>query len=139
MTIYKHFVLEKKCGNCPLPQMFKSEYRLNPQTINTLKIVNKSHKINIYNITPEGLSMPGIEISTKGSEPRDLAILDLEGFSSRRIRFEYIVFWIRVYLGYWTLRKVLIHSIKSFLRAYPSIYSKVFYYEIYLRKKLIVR
>ena len=74
------------------------------------------------------------ETSTSKSE-RARAILDLEGFSSRRIRFEYIVFWIRVYLGYWTLSKVLIHSTKSLLRAYPSIYSKVFYLRDIFEKK----
>ena len=74
------------------------------------------------------------ETFTSKSE-RARAILNLEGFSSRRIRFEYIVFWIRVYLGYWTLSKVLIHSSKSFLRAYPSIYSKVFYLRDIFEKK----
>jgi len=74
------------------------------------------------------------EQSTSKSE-RSRAILDLEGFSSRRIRFEYIVFWIRVYLGYWSLSKIFTYSVKSFLRAYPSIYSKVFYLRDLFEKK----
>lgn len=39
-------------------------------------LVNNSHKIKIYNITPEGLAMPGIEVSTNGSGPRDLVALN---------------------------------------------------------------
>ena len=33
-------------------------------------------KIKIFNITPEGLSMPGIEVNTENSEPRELAVVD---------------------------------------------------------------
>ena len=39
-------------------------------------LVNNSHKIKIYDITPEGLSMPGIEVDTEGSSPRELLVLD---------------------------------------------------------------
>ena len=39
-------------------------------------LVNNSHLIKIYDITENGLSMPGIEISTNGSSPRDLSIID---------------------------------------------------------------
>tara|TARA_B110000116_G_scaffold264986_1_gene273500 strand:+ start:196 stop:1215 length:1020 start_codon:yes stop_codon:yes gene_type:complete len=39
-------------------------------------IVNNSHKIKIYDITPEGLSMPGIEIDTENSSPRELVVLN---------------------------------------------------------------
>ena len=39
-------------------------------------LVNNSHKLKIYDITPEGLSMPGIEIDTEGSSPRELLVLD---------------------------------------------------------------
>jgi len=39
-------------------------------------LVNNSHMIKIYNIDENGLSMPGIEISTNGSSPRDLVVLD---------------------------------------------------------------
>ena len=38
--------------------------------------VNNSHKIKIYAITPERLSMPGIEISTEGSGPREMVVVD---------------------------------------------------------------
>ncbi len=37
-------------------------------------LVNNSHMIKIYDITKDGLSMPGIEISTDGSSPRDLVV-----------------------------------------------------------------
>lgn len=39
-------------------------------------LVNNSHKIKIYTITTEGLSMPGIEVSTEGSGPREMVIVD---------------------------------------------------------------
>tara|TARA_Y100001970_G_scaffold254921_1_gene331148 strand:- start:3537 stop:4823 length:1287 start_codon:yes stop_codon:yes gene_type:complete len=39
-------------------------------------LINNSHKIKIYDITSNGLAMPGIEISTNGSGPRDLVIIN---------------------------------------------------------------
>ena len=39
-------------------------------------LVNNSHKIKIYTITTDGLSMPGIEISTEGSGPREMVVVD---------------------------------------------------------------
>ena len=39
-------------------------------------ILNNTHIIKIYDITENGLSMPGIEISTGGSSPRDLEIIN---------------------------------------------------------------
>jgi len=39
-------------------------------------LVNNSHKVKIYEITPDGLSMPGIEISTEGSGPREMVVVD---------------------------------------------------------------
>ena len=39
-------------------------------------LVNNSHKIKIYDITPGGLSMPGIEISTNESSPREMVVVD---------------------------------------------------------------
>ena len=39
-------------------------------------LVNNSHLIKIYEITKDGLSMPGIEISTNNSSPRDLEIIN---------------------------------------------------------------
>ena len=38
-------------------------------------LVNNSHMIKIYHITKDGLNMPGVEISTNGSSPRDLTII----------------------------------------------------------------
>ena len=39
-------------------------------------LVNNSHMIKIFDITDDGLSMPGIEVSTGNSSPRDLTIVD---------------------------------------------------------------
>jgi hypothetical protein len=38
--------------------------------------VNNSHKIHIYNITEDGLLLPGIEINTNGSSPREMTIVN---------------------------------------------------------------
>jgi len=39
-------------------------------------IVNNSHKIMIYNITENGVDLPGIEISTEESSPREMVIVN---------------------------------------------------------------
>ena len=39
-------------------------------------IVNNSHKIMAYDITKDGLKLPGIEISTENSSPREMKILN---------------------------------------------------------------
>ena len=39
-------------------------------------IVNNSHKINIYDISEEGISLPGIEIPTDNSSPREMVVLN---------------------------------------------------------------
>ncbi len=39
-------------------------------------LVNNSHTIKIFDITDDGLSMPGIEVSTGNSSPRDLIVVD---------------------------------------------------------------
>ena len=39
-------------------------------------LINNSHLLKIYNITPSGLRLPGIEISTNNSGPREMVIFD---------------------------------------------------------------
>ena len=39
-------------------------------------VVNNSHVIKVYDITEDGLSLPGIEISTDNSSPRELVVVD---------------------------------------------------------------
>ena len=39
-------------------------------------LINNSHKIIIYDISSKGLNMPGHEISTKGSGPREMVIIN---------------------------------------------------------------
>lgn len=58
---------------------------------------------------------------------RARAILDLPGFSSRQIRREYILFWFKVYRGHWSLDRILAGTARSFLAAYPRLYSMVKY------------
>jgi hypothetical protein len=38
--------------------------------------VNNSHKIHIYNITENGLLLPGIEVDTNSSSPREMTVID---------------------------------------------------------------
>ena len=59
---------------------------------------------------------------------RSSARLSLPGFSNRRIRFEYIVFFWRAYIGIWPFLKVVANVAGSFLKAYPKIYS--FYWSL---------
>jgi len=70
---------------------------------------------------------------------RSRSVLNLDGFSSRRIRIEYVIFWFRVYFGYWKTTKIIIAMLKSLLRAYPNIYSKLLFVRnnlTFLRKKI---
>ena len=39
-------------------------------------VVNNSHMIKVYDITEDGLRLPGIEISTNNSSPRELVVVD---------------------------------------------------------------
>ena len=39
-------------------------------------LINNSHKLKIYNITTEGLSMPGFEFDLGGSSPREMVVVD---------------------------------------------------------------
>ncbi len=39
-------------------------------------ISNNSHKINVFEITEQGLLLPGIEIDTKDSSPREMTVID---------------------------------------------------------------
>ena len=39
-------------------------------------LVNNSHKILIYEIYEDGLKLPGIEIDTQGSSPREMVVVD---------------------------------------------------------------
>ena len=41
-----------------------------------LVVVNNSHMIKVYDISEDGLSLPGIEISTDNSSPRELVVVD---------------------------------------------------------------
>ena len=40
-----------------------------------LVVVNNSHMIKVYDITEDGLSLPGIEVSTDNSSPRELVVV----------------------------------------------------------------
>ena len=39
-------------------------------------LVNNSHKILIYEIYEDGLRLPGIEVDTQGSSPREMVVVD---------------------------------------------------------------
>ena len=50
-------------------------------------LLHNSHKIIFYNITKDGLSMPGIEIPIDNASPRDLTVLDVEGIENDKVYF----------------------------------------------------
>ena len=58
---------------------------------------------------------------------RAQAILDLPAFSSRQIRREYLLFWLKVYWGHWSLDRILAGTVRSFVAAYPHLYSMAKY------------
>ena len=58
---------------------------------------------------------------------RSRSILNLDGFSSNRIRLEYVLFCFRVYYGNWPITKIVFKMTTSFLRAYPNVYSKLLF------------
>jgi hypothetical protein len=78
-------------------------------------------------INPDSLSPTG---------ERSNALLDLEGFSSRRIKLEYILFWWRVYYGHWPTLKVLATMFASYLRGHPRAYS--FYLNVRNRSSFVM-
>ena len=66
-------------------------------------LINNSHMIKVYNITSEGLSMPGIEVSTNDSSPREMVVLNdkvyFTNWNSRDIKvFNLITYQIEKYI-----------------------------------------
>lgn len=76
---------------------------------------------HLYDLALEqGLIVEG-ELKEKAERGR--AYLDLPDFSRRQIRREYILFWFRVYWGYWSIDRILAGTMRSLISAYPHIYS----------------
>lgn len=78
-----------------------------------------THALQVGLVREENLSPRGERTHTE---------LDLPGFSRRRIRFEYIVFWWRVYWGYWSYGKIFANISRSIFRAHPKLYSIFIYF-----------
>ena len=70
-----------------------------------------SHAMHVGLIKQESLVAHG---------ERSHSVLDLPDFGRRRVRYEYIMFWWRVYRGYWPIGKVLANMLRAFLRAHPT-------------------
>ena len=60
-------------------------------------LINNSHKIKFYDITSEGLAMPGIEISTDGSSPREMVVVDGNLYFTNWISSDVKVFNLETY------------------------------------------
>ena len=60
-----------------------------------------------------------------GSAERSRAVLDLPGFSRRRIYLEYLLFYARVYHGIWSWKDIALHTARMFIRGFPSLHSLV--------------
>lgn len=57
---------------------------------------------------------------------RTHSVLNLPEFSRRRIRLEYVLFWIKVYRGHWPMTKLAFHTGNSILIAHPLLYSSLY-------------
>ncbi|HAA74644.1 TPA: hypothetical protein DCE37_05940 [Candidatus Latescibacteria bacterium] len=51
------------------------------------------------------------------------ATLDLPGFSRRRVRFENVLFWFKVFRGNWSFPRIVAHTVKAFIRPYRPIWA----------------
>ena len=71
------------------------------------------------------------ELDAKAERGR--AYLDLPGFSHRQIRREYLLFWYRVYRGYWPFDRIVAGTMRSLISAYPLIYSMAKYLSTHSR------
>lgn len=75
---------------------------------------------DLYNMAKEmGLLK---EESLKLEGERTTASFDLPGFSKRRIRFEYIIFYYRVYKGHWPATTIFFTVARSFIVGFPHLY-----------------
>jgi hypothetical protein len=64
--------------------------------------------------TREGLN-PGLE--------RTRPALNLPGFSRRRVRLEYVLFWYRVYHGIWPASRILAETVQAIIAGSPRLWS----------------
>src|SRR5262249_9415344 len=62
--------------------------------------------------TREGLN-PGLE--------RTRPALNLPGFSRRRVRLEYVLFWFRVYQGIWPASRILAETVQAIIAGSPRL------------------
>lgn len=60
-----------------------------------------------------------------GSAERSRAVLDMPGFSGRRIYLEYLLFAFRAYRGRWSRKDIAMHVAWAFIRGYPRMHSAI--------------
>jgi radical SAM superfamily enzyme YgiQ (UPF0313 family) len=75
---------------------------------------------DLYKMAMEMGLLGGGKLRSEGE--RTVALLDLPGFSRRRIRFEYIIFYYRVYRGRWPFWRIFFSVCRHFVVAYPRVY-----------------
>lgn len=51
------------------------------------------------------------------------ATLDLPGFSRRRVRFENVLFWFKVFRGNWSYPRIFAHTMKAVIRPYRPVWA----------------
>lgn len=54
---------------------------------------------------------------------RRRATLALPDFPRWRVRFEYVVFWYRIYHGVWSYSRIVAHMARAYIQAYPRLES----------------
>ncbi len=54
---------------------------------------------------------------------RSRAALDLPEFSRNRIRLEYVLFWYKVYRGYWPMSKIVVETMRGIINGSPRVWS----------------
>ena len=82
---------------------------------------------DLYTVAVEQGLVPGGELDPTGTREeldthteRGRAALDMPGFSRRRVRIEYILFWYRCFKGHWPMRKILGHMFQSVMDGSPK-------------------
>lgn len=94
--------------------------RMQPETV-FLSIFYPYVGTDLYNVAKDFGTIPA-----NGLEPtaeRRKAILKLPGFSRWRVRFEYNIFWLKVYRGHWSYPKIFAHIIRAYIGGHPRLLS----------------
>ena len=94
--------------------------RMQPETV-FLSIFYPYVGTDLYEVAKDRGTIPA-----NGLEPtaeRRKAVLNIEGFPKWRIRFEYNMFWLRVYHGHWSYSKIMAYIARAYIGGHPQLLS----------------